>query len=202
MLPVYVRAGLLWESAELHWLERFLVAASLERCESLTVLDLPVGDLYGSHWSLSGEDVPGYDTALDSNYLPGRNLLLLSKVAVLCALRGIEHVAMAPLADNPFSDGTREFFAAFASTAALALSVSLRIETPFRRLEKAEVVRRGEGLPLALTFSCIRPQGFSHCGRCTKCAERQRGFAAAGVSDPTVYCGAPRSSPSLRLSVE
>jgi 7-cyano-7-deazaguanine synthase in queuosine biosynthesis len=26
-----------------------------------------------------------------------------------------------------------------------------------------------------------------HCGRCTKCAERQRAFAAAGVPDPTRY---------------
>jgi 7-cyano-7-deazaguanine synthase len=37
VVPVYVRAGLLWEDAEIHWLERFLTAARIERCERLTV---------------------------------------------------------------------------------------------------------------------------------------------------------------------
>ena len=32
-----------------------------------------------------------------------------------------------------------------------------------------------------------RPRGLRHCGRCTKCAERQHAFAAAGVPDPTRY---------------
>lgn len=202
MLPVYVRTGLLWEGAEIHWLERFLAAVSIEGREPLAVLDLPVADLYGDHWSLSGRGVPGYDNSLDSNYLPGRNLLLLSKVAVLCAVRGIGRIAMAPLVDNPFSDGTPAFFAAFASAASMALSAPLRVETPFRGLDKAEVVQRGAGLPLALTFSCIRPEGFDHCGECTKCAERQRAFGDAAVTDPTVYRRRHRSLGSARLSVE
>ncbi|MGH7897922.1 MAG: 7-cyano-7-deazaguanine synthase [Candidatus Binatia bacterium] len=185
--PVYVRTGLLWESAELHWVERFLAAADLPGTSQLKILDLPVGDLYGRHWSLTGEAVPGFETRLDSNYLPGRNLLLLSKVAVFAALKGIERIAMAPLTDNPFPDGSLEFFRAFEAAARLALSAPLRIEVPFRALDKAEVIRRGKGLPLDLTFSCIRPDGFEHCGDCTKCAERQRGFSAAGVADPTRY---------------
>lgn len=52
-----------------------------------------------------------------ANYLPGRNLLLLSKVVVLCALHGVERVAMAPLSSNPFPDGTPEFFRAFPNAA-------------------------------------------------------------------------------------
>jgi 7-cyano-7-deazaguanine synthase len=148
---------------------------------------LPVADLYGDHWSLSGREVPPFDASVDSNYLPGRNLLLLSKVAVLCSLLGIEQVALAPLADNPFPDGTPDFFRAFARAAALGLASPLNIEIPFRQLQKAEVISRGRGLPLELTFSCIRPEGFEHCGRCTKCAERQQGFAAAHVPDPTRY---------------
>jgi len=38
-----------------------------------------------------------------------------------------------------------------------------------------------------LTLSCTRPRGLRHCGGCTKCAERQHAFAAAGVPDPTRY---------------
>src|SRR5262252_6847080 len=85
VLPVYVRAGLSWEKAEIHWLERFLAAAEIPRAAPLEILELPVADLYGNHWSLSGRDVPGFDSSLDSNYLPGRNLLLLSKLSVFCA---------------------------------------------------------------------------------------------------------------------
>jgi 7-cyano-7-deazaguanine synthase len=48
----------------------------------------------------------------------------------------------------------------------------------------------GDGLPLELTFSCLRPVGGLHCGRCNKCAERRRGFAEAGLPDPTQYANA------------
>ena len=187
VLPVYVRAGLSWEKAEIHWLELFLAAAEIEHISPLEILDVPVGDLYGAHWSVTGREVPGFSSALDSNYLPGRNLLLLSKVAVFCALRGADALAMAPLDDNPFPDATEEFFRSFAATASLALDRSLSIELPFRHRSKADVIRLGQDLPLALTFTCIRPDGFDHCGDCTKCAERQHGFAAAGVIDPTRY---------------
>jgi 7-cyano-7-deazaguanine synthase len=186
--PVYVRTGLLWESAEIHWLERFLAEAELGGCEPLTILELPIADLYGSHWSLTGRDVPGFHSSLDSNYLAGRNLLLLSKVAVLCALRDISSIAMAPLSDNPFPDGTPEFFEGFAHVAGRALGHRLSVEIPFRHMSKREVIRRGSDLPLGLTFSCIQPRGLDHCGDCTKCAERQQAFAAADVSDPTRYC--------------
>jgi 7-cyano-7-deazaguanine synthase len=42
-------------------------------------------------------------------------------------------------------------------------------------------------VPWELTFSCIRPIGIRHCGRCNKCEERRRAFADAGVKDPTKY---------------
>ncbi|MGH7821737.1 MAG: 7-cyano-7-deazaguanine synthase, partial [Candidatus Binatia bacterium] len=185
--PVYVRSRLRWEEAEMHWLRRILATESFRGCEPLVVLDLPCDDLYGRHWSVCGEDVPGYDAETASNYLPGRNLLLLSKVAVLCALRAIDGVAMAPLAENPFADGSPEFFRLFETAASTALGRAVRIELPFRHLEKADVIRRAAGIPLELTFSCLQPVGVEHCGHCTKCAERRRGFLAAGVPDPTRY---------------
>jgi len=69
----------------------------------------------------------------------------------------------------------------------LYVRCGLAIRAPFRRLEKAAVIRRSRDLPLGLTLSCARPRGLRHCGRCTKCAERQHAFAAAGVPDPTRY---------------
>lgn len=188
VFPLYVRSGLSWEAVEIHWLEKFLAAAVLRNSAPLTTLESPVGDLYGDHWSTTGRNVPGFDTTLNSNYLPGRNLLLLSKASVFCALRGIQRIALAPLADNPFPDGRAAFFDTFENLVSLGLAIDLKVEVPYRSLDKAEVIRRGAGLPLELTFSCLQPQGVEHCGECTKCAERQRGFAKAGMPDPTRYC--------------
>ncbi|MFN8626039.1 MAG: 7-cyano-7-deazaguanine synthase [Candidatus Binatia bacterium] len=185
--PLYVRSGLRWERVERYWLRRFVDAIAAPRALPLAELALPASDLYGTHWSITGAAAPGYDAALDSNYLPGRNLLLLSKAAVFCAQHEIGAIALAVLRDNPFADGRSMFFRRFAAAVQSGLAVPFRISTPFRRLSKAQVIRRGEDLPLQMTFSCVQPSGRLHCGVCTKCAERQRGFVAARTRDPTAY---------------
>jgi 7-cyano-7-deazaguanine synthase len=185
--PVYVRSGLVWESAEMYWLERFLQTIG---APALVVLELPVADLYGPHWSLTGEDPPGEETPDEAVYLPGRNLLLLSKAGVWAAENGCASIVMGPLAANPFPDGTRAFFDAMGEAIgrAMGLDGPLPVETPLSGLSKAAVVRRAAGLPVELTFSCLNPTpDHRHCGECNKCAERRRGFTAAGVPDPTVY---------------
>ena len=186
--PVYIRFGLAWEEIEEQHLRRFLAALPDEHCiQPLTVLELPVADVYGSHWSVSGADVPDETTTDDAVYLPGRNLLLLAKTSVWCALHGVRSIALGTLQANPFADSSDEFFSGFAASAGLALGSHLEILKPFVGLTKAEVVERGKGLPLELTFSCMAPIGQDHCGRCNKCAERRKGFAVAGVDDQTSY---------------
>jgi 7-cyano-7-deazaguanine synthase len=146
-----------------------------------------VADLYGAHWATTGRGVPDADTPDEAVYLPGRNLMLLAKVAVFCERRGIGDIALAPLSCNPFGDNTDEFYEAMRAAGERALGCGLRFLRPYARLDKSEVVRRGRDLPLQLTFSCMRPAGGLHCGACNKCAERIRGFAEAGVPDLTVY---------------
>ena len=182
--PVFVRQQLIWERAELHHLRRFL---RTQRVEPLTVLDMPVRDLYHNHWSTTGHRVPGSESADAAVYLPGRNLLLLSKAAVFCAANKIPVLAVGTLALNPFSDATPGFFRDFARAAGAALGFRFRIVAPFRRLNKAQVIHRGRFLPLQLSFSCLAPQRGRHCGRCNKCAERRRAFRQAGLADPTRY---------------
>jgi 7-cyano-7-deazaguanine synthase len=189
--PVYVRFGLAWESVEETHLRRFLATlpTSLD-VRPLTVLGLPVGDVYGSHWSMSGVEVPDDTTPDEAVYLPGRNLLLLAKTSVWCALHDIEAVALGTLAGNPFADSSAAFFAGFGALAERALGRRLHVSSPFSELTKGEVLARGRELALEETFSCIAPVDEIHCGRCNKCAERRKAFADAGMRDRTHYASA------------
>ena len=109
--PVYIRQGLVWEQTELRHLRRYLRAVGVG---PLTVLDLPARDLYRNHWSTTGRRVPGANTRDVAVYLPGRNLMLLSKAAVFCALHKIPVIAVGSLGHNPFPDATPKFFRDFA----------------------------------------------------------------------------------------
>ena len=189
--PLYVRTGSAWEAVELDYLHRFLSAVRTPALRPLVTLELPVADLYGAHWSLTGDGVPGNDTPDEAVYLPGRNVILLSKALIWCHLNGVPEVATAPLGSNPFPDATDEFYDSFADVVSRAFSGRVRVLRPYATLglHKADVLRRGAGMPLEHTFSCIRPVGSLHCGQCNKCAERRHGFAGTGVPDPTRYAG-------------
>jgi poly(A) polymerase len=187
VVPIYVRSGLRWEDAEVDALSRFLAAVGDDRLDRPVLLDEPIADVYGAHWSTNGEEIPGCDTADEAVYLPGRNLLLTIKASVWCRLRGIRALALGSLGSNPFPDSTPEFFGKLEDLLNLALRGGPRLIRPFATLHKAEVLARGRHLPLHLTFSCIDPIDGRHCGRCNKCAERKRGFRDAGLIDPTSY---------------
>jgi len=186
--PLYVRTGLFWEPAERAHLDRFLAALRTPPLRPLHVLEQPVADLYGGHWSLTGVGVPAADTPDDAVFLPGRNVLLLAKSLLWCHLNGVPELALAPLAANPFPDATPEFFDQYTAAVNRAVGGNVRVIRPYAHLHKTDVVRRGRGLPLEHTFSCIRPTPAGrHCGRCNKCQERRDGFRTAEMNDPTEY---------------
>ncbi|MBX7165568.1 MAG: 7-cyano-7-deazaguanine synthase [Pirellulales bacterium] len=188
--PLYVRSHLHWEPQELDAIARLLAVLESPRLGPLVVLDQPLQDVYGNHWSITGQGVPRHDTPDEAVYLPGRNALLLIKPLLWCHLHGVPELALAPLKSNPFADATTEFFAQFAGALNRATGGSVRVVRPFATLEKTAVMQLGRELPLELTFSCIDPQRGEHCGRCNKCAERQAAFRDAGLADPTTYAQA------------
>ncbi len=193
--PLFIRGGLIWEPVELEHLRSFLAAIARLSLQPLVVLEQPVVDVYGEHWSTSGRDVPDATSPDEAVFLPGRNLFLVTKAAVWCALRGVETLAIGSLAGNPFPDSTTDFDDQLSRLVerALALRGSFRLLRPLASLTKAAVVARGARLPLELTFSCIQPVRGRHCGQCNKCAERRRGFVDAGLTDRTPYASGSAS---------
>jgi 7-cyano-7-deazaguanine synthase len=194
VLPVYVRAGLAWEDAERAALAEVLAAPTYRSHVSPAVtLDLDMRDVYPpTHWAIRGT-APAYDTPDEDVYIVGRNIVLLSKAAILCAYRRISRLAIGPLAGNPFPDATPEFFATMGRALSLGLAHEIAIDAPFRLWEKSQVIVRGVelGVPLEHTLSCMNPvmagTAFVHCGECSKCRERHDAFVEAGVADHTAY---------------
>jgi 7-cyano-7-deazaguanine synthase len=185
--PIYVRTGLHWETVELQWLHIFLEKLCNPGIRAIKEVSLPVEDVYGGHWSITGENIPGFDSPDEGVYLPGRNLLLLSKSVLYCAANNLSVLALGLLKGNPFGDSSPEFLTSFEEAAGLALNFSFRFWAPFRNFSKCDVIGMGCHFPLEFTFSCIHPVHGYHCGNCNKCAERQHAFAMAGVKDKTVY---------------
>jgi 7-cyano-7-deazaguanine synthase len=192
--PIYVGAGLAWETAERAVVAQLLASDALRgRTRPMVALAVDMRDVYAaSHWAVAGTP-PAYHTPDEDVYLPGRNIILLAKAGVFCAAAGLDRLVIGTLAHNPFPDATPEFRSAMASSLSLGLAHRLDVEAPYAGLEKAEVIRRGAtlGVPFELTMSCMKPvmQGarVRHCGECSKCRERHDAFVQAGVEDPTDY---------------
>jgi 7-cyano-7-deazaguanine synthase len=205
VVPLYFECGLSWEPVEKQHLMQYLRALAAPNVSEVTAISLPIRDLYRQHWSVTGLDVPDSKSDDSAVFLPGRNILLLSKAAVFCSLNEAQAIAMGPLAANPFADATDDFFAAMESAVSIGLDRRIAVMRPFKSLHKPQVVELGANLPLHLTMSCIQPVAnhtegggtFMHCGDCNKCAERQKGFMEAGYRDTTKYA-AVKTPASIR----
>jgi 7-cyano-7-deazaguanine synthase len=131
-------------------------------------------------------------------YVPARNTIFLAlALAWAEVLAASDIVIGVNVYDySGYPDCRPEFIEAFERLAALATragvegTLRVRVRTPLIRMTKAEIVRAGTaaGVDYALTLSCYDPApDGAACGRCDACALRRRGFAEAGVPDPTRY---------------
>jgi len=203
VVPFYVRTGCVWDACELNAVRQVANALSEVHADldELVLLEMPLEDLYGDHWSVSGENVPDETTTDEAVFMPGRNPLLLLKPALWCQMHGIGQLALATLANNPFEDATPEFFALFEKLLAQATGGKVEIVRPFAGATKSDVLKMGRHVPLELTFSCLAPLHGLHCGQCNKCAERRLAFRQIGCDDPTRYANsASRCSVDSRIS--
>jgi 7-cyano-7-deazaguanine synthase len=136
-----------------------------------------------------GDDIP-------ITYVPARNALFLTHALAWAEVLGARdlYAGMNALDYSGYPDCRPEFLAAFEAMARLGTKAGVegaewRVRAPLLRMSKAEIVRAGValGVDYALTHSCYDPVGERACGRCDACLLRKKGFADAGVPDPTRY---------------
>ena len=185
--PIYIATGCVWQEAERDAIGRFLAEMGPRGVKAVVELEMPLADLYGNHWSMTGENVPDESTPDEAVFLWGRNPLLLLKAMLWCSGHGISRLALATLASNPFADASADFFRQFEQSLLTATGSEVRVLRPFSRMSKAEVVELGRGMPLHETFSCLAPLRGQHCGVCNKCAERSQGLSLLPGGDRTHY---------------
>jgi 7-cyano-7-deazaguanine synthase len=189
--PLFIRNGHPWEDAESAALQRFVNALEMPNILPIAERSLPLRDLLEVHWRGRGYQ-PGFSEGYRANFIPGRNLALLTVASLYAYVHGVSAVALALLAGNPYPDGAPRFFSTFETLFSEGLERPLSILTPFAGLSKEDVIRAGEALPLELSLSCVNPIDGKHCGdACNKCAERQKAFTLAGIVDRTSYRNTP-----------
>lgn len=143
------------------------------------------------------------ESSVPVTYVPARNTVFLALALGLAETLGADEIVIGAnaLDYSGYPDCREPYLRAFESMANLATAAGtergarFRIEAPLLHLTKAEIVRLGGdlGAPLHLTHSCYDPAGPDGlaCGHCDSCVFRRKGFAEAGVTDPTRYAGAP-----------
>ncbi len=129
-------------------------------------------------------------------YVPARNTVLLALATAYAETLGARDVFIGVNAIDysGYPDCRPAFLRAFERLAAVATKAGvegrrLRIRAPLVRLSKVEIIRVGTrlGVPYRMTLSCYDPARGRACGKCDACQLRSRGFAEAGIPDPTLY---------------
>lgn len=137
-----------------------------------------------------GEEIP-------ITYVPARNTIFLSLAlgwAEACGARDI-FLGVNALDYSGYPDCRPEFIEAFQALADLATKAGVegdrfRIRAPLLAMSKADIAREADrlGLDAGMSWSCYDPApGDLHCGLCDSCRLRARGYAEAGIPDPTRY---------------
>jgi 7-cyano-7-deazaguanine synthase len=139
----------------------------------------------------------GVGEGIPVTYVPARNTIFLSLSlgwAEAVGARDI-YIGVNALDYSGYPDCRAEFIQGFEKLAELATKAGVegapfRIRAPLQHMTKADIAREAArlGLDAGATWSCYdpAPEGV-HCGLCDSCRLRSKGFAEAGLPDPTMY---------------
>ena len=185
---------------ELGAAEKLAVDAGIKRH---VILDLDFR-VYGGSALTDDIDVPkGRDlksTEIPVTYVPARNTIFLSHALAFAEVSGAQDIFIGvnALDYSGYPDCRPDYIQAFERMANLATKAGVeetapvRIQTPLLDLTKAGIISRGIalGVDYSITMSCYDPpygDCLLHCGACDACQLRKKGFATAGIADPTRY---------------
>ena len=185
-------------------------AASIARSAGVEhlIVDIDLAAFGGSALVDDSIEVPKHESvdeltadSVPVTYVPARNTIFLSFATAVAETRGAHDVFIGVNAVDysGYPDCRSEFIEAFEAMANLATREAveggrLRIRTPLIDLTKAQIILRGLelGVDYSVTLSCYDPtDDGGSCGHCDACLLRARGFADAGISDPTRYSTKP-----------
>jgi 7-cyano-7-deazaguanine synthase len=172
------------------------IAAKLAERHIVLPLDLRA---FGGSALTSDIAVPrhGVGEGIPVTYVPARNTIFLSLALGLAEASGARDIFIGvnALDYSGYPDCRPEFIAGFERLSNLATKAGVEgdgfaIHAPLQHMTKAEIALEAErlGLDAGLSHSCYDPlPDGRHCGRCDACRLRTKGFAEAGLKDPTVY---------------
>ena len=136
----------------------------------------------------------GSETGIPVTYVPARNSIFLAVALGVAEARDLDTVwiGVNAIDYSGYPDCRPEFIDAFRAVARTGQKRGVEgdpidLRTPLIECTKEQIVRLGvdHDAPLALTWSCYEG-GDNPCGTCDACELRARGFAAAGVMDPSL----------------
>jgi 7-cyano-7-deazaguanine synthase len=139
----------------------------------------------------------GLGEGIPVTYVPARNTIFLSLALGLAEASGAGDIFIGvnALDYSGYPDCRPAFVDEFQRLANVATKAGVegggfRIHAPLLRMTKADIAREAArlGLDAAISHSCYDPlPDGRHCGRCDACRLRAKGFADAGLADPTAY---------------
>ena len=139
----------------------------------------------------------GVGEGIPVTYVPARNTIFLSLALGLAEASGARDIFIGvnALDYSGYPDCRPAFIEEFGKVANLATKAGVEgepftIHAPLQQMSKADIAKEAQRLRLdaGLSHSCYDPQpGGLHCGQCDACRLRAKGFAEAGIADPTIY---------------
>lgn len=163
------------------------------------VLPLDLTRFGGSSLTDTAISVPkdGVQPGIPSTYVPARNTIFLSLALGLAEASGAReiHIGVNALDYSGYPDCRPDFVEAFQNLANIATRAGVEgdrftVHTPLLHMTKADIAAEAArlGIDAGMSWSCYDPQpGDLHCGQCDSCRLRAKGFAEAGLPDPTRY---------------
>lgn len=162
------------------------------------IVRLHLEDFGGSALTDNNIDVPEQEeVGIPVTYVPARNTVFMSLALAWAEVLEAQQIFIGVNAVDysGYPDCRPEYIAAFEKMANLATAAGvsgdkLTISTPLIDLTKAEIIQAGTrlGVDYGLTVSCYQADDDGRaCGVCDSCRLRAKGFADAGVADPTRY---------------